>query len=439
MILKFREHLRDSRDWEDTFPMRGKDGEYRWFLSRMKAIHDQTGKVLRIFGTSTDVTEQQELAESLRHTAAELSEADRRKNEFLATLAHELRNPLAPFKNAVQLMGMTKLDSNTEDLRQIMARQVEQLVRLIDDLLDVSRISRGKIALRREVLDLASIVEAAIEASTSFISDNGQQLEVVCRRDETFVEVDPARITQVVSNLLNNAAKYSGPGCRIELTVSQDDQYAVIQILDNGIGIEAERLQDIFQMFSQVDDSLERGTAGLGIGLTLVKTLVEMHGGSVIAESAGLGHGSLFAVRLPLTKLRVTAQAAPSVVSREHQRFFKILIVEDQPALRVVLTRLLQKMGHEVESVDGGITALKFLNDYQPNLIFSDISMPGMTGYELIKQLRQRDEMRNVHFVAMTGFGQETDRTLAIESGFDEHMVKPVDVARLQELFNRLQ
>ncbi len=250
VVKKFQDHVRNNLDWEDTFPLRGKDGTFRWFLSRTKVIRNSAGQVTKIFGTNTDVTDQQQMAESLRRSAADLSEADRRKNEFLATLAHELRNPLAPIKNAVQLMGMSKLDDDTEDLRQTMARQVEQLVRLIDDLLDVSRISRGKIVLRREVIDLASIVEAAVEASETFISENGQQLDVSCPRDQTFVQVDPARIAQVISNLLNNAAKYSGPGCRIELHVGHEDKLAVIQIRDNGIGIEVDRLQDIFQMFS---------------------------------------------------------------------------------------------------------------------------------------------------------------------------------------------
>lgn len=439
VILKFREHVRDSLDWEDTFPMRGKDGKYHWFLSRMKAIRNHEGKVLRIFGTSTDVTEQQELAETLRRSAAELSEADRRKNEFLATLAHELRNPLAPIKNAVQLMGMTGLDDDTEELRKVMARQVEQLVRLIDDLLDVSRISRGKIVLRREVSDLASIVEAAVEASSSLISENAQKLEVLCSRDQIFVHVDPARITQVVSNILNNAEKYSGVGCRIELSVTQEDEQACIRVRDNGIGIEADRLGDIFQMFSQVNDSLERGSAGLGIGLTLVKTLVELHGGSVTVESEGLGRGSVFSVRLPLTERRVVSQLPTTTAATKNSRTFRILIVEDQRALRVILTRLLEKMGHEVAAADGGLAALELLNDYYPHLIFSDISMPGMTGYELAKKLRQREHLRDACFVAMTGFGQETDRQLALESGFDEHMVKPVDVDQLHDLFNRLQ
>ncbi len=438
VIEKFSQHVRDNRDWEDTFPLRRSDGQYRWFLSRMKVIRNESGDAVRIFGTNTDVTEQRELAEQLRINMAALSESDRRKNEFLATLAHELRNPLAPIKNAVQLMGMTELDNDTEELRQTMARQVEQLVRLIDDLMDVSRISRGKIVLRREVIDLAAIVAAAVEASSTFIAESGQRLTVDCPDNEVFVNVDPARITQVISNLLNNSAKYSDAGCEINLSVRQVNEQAHIEVRDNGIGIAPDRLQDIFHLFSQVNDTLERGAAGLGIGLTLVKTLVEMHGGSVWAESAGLGQGSCFTLTIPsVEKAKMTTAGIPRNLTND-RRAFKILIVEDQRALRVVLRRLLEKMGHEVQAVDGGTEAIATLETFRPEMIFSDISMPGMTGYELANQLRRREDMRGVYFVAMTGFGQQADRELAIESGFDEHMVKPVDVDRLQDLFDRL-
>ncbi len=395
-------------------------------------------KLVSFDGTVADVTQRRMREDALRKMAADLSEADRRKNEFLATLAHELRNPLAPIKNAVQLMAMTELDGDTEDLRQTMARQVEQLVHLIDDLLDVSRISRGKITLRREVVDVASIVAAAVEASSTFISESGQRLTVHCPEEPVLIYADPARITQITCNLLNNSAKYSSAGCQIDLSVSREDSHAVIRVCDNGIGIDSDRLEDIFQMFSQVNDSLERGSAGLGIGLTLVKTLVELHGGTVAAESAGKGLGSQFTVRLPLTDRALESTAAPGVVLTEPTRAFRILIVEDQRALRVVLTRLLQKMGHEVETAESGQEALTKLSVFTPEIIFSDISMPGMTGYELVTRLRALKELASVYFVAMTGYGQASDREKALETGFDEHIVKPVDVEQLKKLFCRL-
>lgn len=438
VIAKFVQHVRDCTEWEDTFPLRGKDGRYRWFLSRMNVIRNEAGQVTRMFGTNTDIDEQLQMAETLRQTALQLSEADQRKDEFLATLAHELRNPLAPIKNAVQLMAMTPLNEETEELRQTMARQVEQLVRLIDDLLDVSRISRGKIVLRREVVDLAAIVDAAVEASTTFVNESGQSLTVDCPRDLIFVDVDPARITQVISNLLNNSAKYSDAGSQIQLAVGVDNGMAVIRVRDDGIGIAADRLDEIFQMFSQISDSLERGAAGLGIGLTLVKTLVEMHGGTVAAFSEGLGLGSLFSVTLPVVDNTHQRELPKSPATAGSSQSFDILIVEDQRALRFVLTRLLEKMGHRVESADCGLAALDKLDGYVPDIIFSDVSMPGMTGYELVAQLRKRDALRGTYFVAMTGFGQESDREQATQSGFHEHMVKPVDVERLHELFAKL-
>jgi PAS domain S-box-containing protein len=418
------------------------DNSVHWVYSKGATHFESTGKdsVLVSFdGTIADITQQKKADDELRRLAAELSEADRRKNEFLATLAHELRNPLAPIKNAVQLMGMTNLDSDTEELRQTMERQVEQLVRLIDDLLDMSRISRGRIELRRQVVDLASIMDAAVEASATFIRDSGQKLIVQCQRDEIFASVDPARIAQVVCNLLNNSSKYSHAGSNIELTVKAADGHAIIEVTDNGVGIETDRLQDIFQMFTQVDDSVERGTAGLGIGLSLVKTFVELHGGRVFAESDGLNLGSRFTVLLPLADRLLQVVPVVELLTTIEPRSFKILVVEDQRALRVVLTRLLERMGHQVVAVDSGMAAIRMLDEYHPELIFSDISMPGMTGYELVSHLRKREDTRKLYMVAMTGFGQKADRELATESGFDEHMVKPVDVERLREMFRRVQ
>ena len=404
---------------------------YEWMLHRT-TLPDGQYAVICYYYDSTE----------LRQAEAALVESDKRKDEFLATLAHELRNPLAPIKSAVQLMAMTGVDGDTESLRQIMARQVDHLVRLIDDLLDVSRISRGKVVLRKEVVDIASIVSAAVEASATFVSENGQKLHVVCPRESIYVDVDPARITQVISNLLNNAAKYSGAGCHIDLTITQSDEMATIAVRDNGHGIAADRLEDIFQMFSQVDDSVERGSSGLGIGLSLVRSFMEMHGGTVTARSDGLGCGSLFTATLPIANKPNKFDLAPDSPSTQwatltHRRF-KILVVEDQRALRMVMARLLESIGQDVVTAESGEDAITKLNGFKPEIIFSDISMPGMTGYELVRELRMRSDFFGVLMVAMTGFGQETDRKAALESGFDEHMVKPVDIDRLNSLFCRL-
>ncbi|MBC7966213.1 MAG: response regulator [Fuerstia sp.] len=365
---------------------------------------------------------------------------DRRKNEFLATLAHELRNPLAPIKNAVQLMGLLKLDPELVELRQMMDRQVEQLVRLIDDLLDVSRISRGKISLRKELIELNKVIAAAVESSSTFIAESGQQLTIRVEEDKPiFVNADPSRLTQVLSNLLNNSAKYSDAGCQIELSVTLDKDVVVISVRDNGIGIAPDRLADIFQMFAQVDDSPERGSPGLGIGLTLVKTLVELHEGTVVAESDGIGKGSVFTVRLPSADAPGPhSLPASKVVEAKRVRPFRVMVVEDMRALREMMARLLRKLGHEVELVETGTLALQNLNHKLPEVIFSDIAMPGITGYEFAQQIRKRADSSQVYLVALTGFGQTADREKALEAGFDEHMIKPVDIVVLQALFEKL-
>ena len=276
--------------------------------------------------------------------------------------------------------------------------------------------------------------------SAAFIAESGQQLAVIVNDDTPiFVHADPSRLTQVVSNLLNNSAKYSDAGCRIELSVGLKNRQAVICVRDNGIGIAPHRLDDIFQMFAQVDDNLERGNAGLGIGLTLVKTLVELHDGTVIAESDGIGQGSAFTVRLPAVKaLEPKPTTATVETAAKPVRSFRVLVVEDMRALRIIMSRLLRKLGHEVEFVENGAQALQKLAEYVPEVIVSDIAMPGMTGYDLARRIRQRTDLGNVYLVALTGFGQTADRERALEAGFDEHMVKPVELVALQALFEKL-
>lgn len=417
------------------------DGAVRWISAKGAAHFRELGGVRQLVsfdGTIADITDRKLNEQALSRMTADLIEADRRKNEFLATLAHELRNPLAPIKNAVQLLGMSPLDPEVESLRMTMARQVEQLVHLIDDLMDVSRISRGKIALRKEHVELRSAVEAAVEASSTLIEENSQRLRVEYLADSLVVYADHARLTQVVSNLLNNAAKYSGAGCQIELLVRSGDGNAIIEVRDNGIGIEPGKLESIFQMFSQLEQSYERGTAGLGIGLTLVKSFVEMHGGAVSAHSEGRGRGSVFTVTLPLSEQPQSAKGRVAAPQTGSTRSFRVLVVEDQAPLRLVLSKLLEKMGNQVEGAAGGDEALQRFGDCKPEVVFSDISMPGMSGYELVRRLRSRPDADGVYIVAMTGYGQATDRESALDAGFDEHMVKPADITQLQRLFDRL-
>ncbi len=370
-----------------------------------------------------------------------LLESDRNKNEFLASLAHELRNPLAPIKCALDSMGLMELNSEVEALREMMNRQVGQLVHLIDGLLDVSRISCGKLVLEKEVVPLRAIIKSAIEASSTFIAESGQMFTVSDLSDNAFVLADSTRLTQVVTNLLNNSAKYSGPGCHIDLTISQDDEFVVIRVHDNGIGIAVAKLSNIFELYAQVGDSGERGSPGLGIGLSLVKTLVELHSGSVIAESEGIGHGSVFTVRLPTVEPPPDVKAGTGdtdAMITKSMRSFRILVVEDQRALRLVMARLLEKLGHVVQVAEAGAQAIETLDRFKPEIIFSDISMPGMNGYELVRKLRRRPDTQSAFIVALTGSGTAIDRKSALESGFDEHLSKPVDIQSLRNLFERV-
>ena len=428
---------------DDRWMMR-KGGKRFWASGITSAVHDDRGNVVGYSKVMRDLTDKKRDEDELVDLAARHSESSRRMSEFMATLAHELRNPLAPIRNALDLMGMSTLSPENEEMRLLMDRQVRQLIRLIDDLLDISRIGRGKITIHRQVATLRTVVESAIEASGMLIQEKGQILHLDLCEEEIWVNVDPARITQVVSNLLNNASRYSDAGCVIKLSLSMDREsveqdMAMMTIEDNGIGISAERLGEIFQMFAQVDDSLGRGQAGLGIGLTLVKTLVELHRGTVLAESDGVGKGSRFTVRLPL--------AAPNDKSIDEtpakewpicERSFQVLVVEDVRALRTIMARLLEKLGHRVRVAEDGLAALESIAQVIPEVIFSDISMPGMTGYDLARKIRSLPNVSEAYLVAMSGYGQLSDRQQSRESGFNEHMVKPVDVSKLRDFFERL-
>ena len=432
---EFDDAERDGSASDDRWMMR-KDGTQFWASGITTSIRDENGDLVGFSKVMRDMTLQKQNSDEMSRLAAELSEESRLKNEFLATLAHELRNPLSPIKTAVQLMGMMELTKDVEELRRTMARQIEQLVRLIDDLTDVSRIGHGKIELKRQVVEIKSLVDAAIEATQTLIRDNHQDIEVSIEDPAICVDVDPARITQVITNLLNNASKYSDIDCRIRLEVKREDDQVVIRVIDNGNGISPDRIEDIFEMFSQTGDSLERGCAGLGIGLMLVRTMAELHGGTVTAHSEGLGKGSEFTVRLPAPIEAPTPQLIDAPVAMDcPTRSFKILVVEDMRALAIILARLLTKLNHEVRVVDSGAAAIEILKTYPAEIIFSDISMPGMTGYELAQRLRQTEETKQIRLVAMTGYGQATDREKALNVGFDEHMVKPVDINRLRSFF----
>jgi signal transduction histidine kinase/ActR/RegA family two-component response regulator len=394
------------------------------------------------------------LATDLAHRAAvaientrlyqALREADRRKDEFLATLAHELRNPLAPIRNSLQILKMPRLDAATvERSRDMMERQVHQLVRLVDDLLDVSRVMRGKIELRKEWVELSTVIARAVETVQPLIEAQGHELTVQLPSESLALDADPIRLAQVVGNLLTNAAKYTEANGRIQLTAQREDGEAVLRVRDTGIGIAPDMLPRIFELFVQVDHAATKSQGGLGIGLTLVKNLVEMHHGTVEAHSAGLGRGSEFVIRLPLMPQEERQRNeddngdAPHESARSSSH--RLLVVDDNRDAADSLAMLLRLQGHEVRVAHDGLAALELAKDYRPEMVFLDIGMPGMDGYEVARRLRQTPGLEKVVVAALTGWGQQEDRRRTADAGFDHHLVKPPEPKVLERLLFDLE
>ena len=373
------------------------------------------------------------LAERLKNEQA-LRSADRRKDEFLATLGHELRNPLAPILNSLEIL---KLSGAFDDARMlqacaVMERQVHHLNRLVDDLLEVSRITRGVIEVKKEPVDLTAILRAAIETSRPVLDNLRHQLVVDLAEESMSVGGDPVRLTQVFANLLNNAAKYTNHGGEITISSRRENGDAVISVKDNGIGIPPSQLGQVFDMFMQVDRSTRRSQGGLGIGLTLVRSLVAMHGGSVEARSDGAGLGSEFIVRLPLT-----IDATVSGMRRRQLEPLparRILIVDDSRDGGESLAMLLRVLGAEVALAHGGRTALECVETFKPDVVLLDIGMPGMDGYEVARRIRANPANRDISLIALTGWGQEEDRRRSVAAGFNHHLVKPADIEQLRHL-----
>jgi PAS domain S-box-containing protein len=365
----------------------------------------------------------------------QVREQDQRKDEFLATLAHELRNPLAPIRTGLAVLKLASSIDATVKTREIMERQVEHMVRLIDDLLDVSRITSGKIQLKKERIDVRTVFNTALELSRSLIEESRHELLVSTPKEALLLDVDPVRMAQVVSNLLNNAAKYTPEGGRVGLFAERDGSEVVIRVQDNGVGLTPEALTKVFELFNQVGKTLDRSRGGLGIGLALVKRLVEMHNGHVTAESQGLGKGSAFVVRLPLPAMQKTG----GLVAGEHRALSlsiprRILVVDDNVDGAQTLAMLLMLSGHTLETAHTGPDALTVAQAFQPSVMFLDIDLPGMSGYEVARQLRSNPTINGLILVALTGWGSEDDRRQAKNIGFDHHLTKPVEIEKLHSL-----
>ncbi|HYG55706.1 MAG TPA: PAS domain-containing protein [Burkholderiales bacterium] len=412
------------------------DGSRVWVSARGSAHYDDSGKPIGMVGVVQDMTGRREMEEELSRRAKELAAADRRKDEFLATLAHELRNPLAPLRSALDLLGQVSEHQNVAgQARAIMERQLRHMVRLVDDLLDLSRVSTGRIELRLETAELAAIVHGAVETSRPLIEQGGHHLSVRLPPEPLFLKADVTRLAQVFSNLLNNAAKYTPRGGRIELAVEAQDGFAAVHVRDSGVGIPAHMVTRVFDMFVQVDRSLEKSHGGLGIGLTIVKQLVDMHGGWVAARSEGPGRGSEFTVRLPLLHERPDAgSAAPMTTPRAARAARRILVADDNVEAATSLAMLLQLMGHEVQAVHSGPDAVSAGAEHRPQIVILDIGMPGMNGYDACREMRQQPWAAEAVFIALSGWGQDEHVERARAAGFHHHLVKPVEFEVLRDL-----
>ncbi|WBY02671.1 ATP-binding protein [Ramlibacter tataouinensis] len=399
-------------------------GQYRQFEIRAVPSLDADGGIREWIGTCTDVHERRSNEQALRI-------ADRRKDEFMAVLAHELRNPLAPIRNAVHVLKVCREDdARSAWARSIIERQVDQMSRLLDDLLDVTRIARGKLEVRRERIDLADPLERAIETSRPLLDAHGHAFQADLPAEALVVEGDPPRLAQVFANLLNNAAKYTDRGGRVTLGVRAEEGQAVVRVRDNGMGIAAAVLPNLFRIYTQAVPSRERAEGGLGIGLSLVRGLVEMHGGTVQAHSEGPGRGSEFVVRLPLVEQPQIRPARPAPVAEPPR--LRVLVADDNPDAAQTLAVLLEVMGHEVRIAADGEEAVELAASFQPAAVLLDIGMPRMDGYAAARHIR--DKLPGTLLVAVTGWGRREDVSQALKAGFDHHLVKPVGPEQVSKL-----
>jgi signal transduction histidine kinase len=375
----------------------------------------------------------------LRRLADDLAEQDRRKTEFLATLAHELRNPLAPIRNGLQLMRRSTGDpAALARVQDIMDRQLDHLVHLVDDLLDVARITRGQIELKRDWVDLGEVLRTAVDTSLPLIEASRHQLDLRLPPAPLTLYADPIRLTQVVSNLLNNAARYTPRGGSLVLAAERDGEQALIVVADNGIGIPSASLDAIFEMFAQVPHPSRPTAGGLGIGLSLVRSLVELHGGTITAASPGMDAGSVFTVRLPLAAVGSQAAVAGAGVAAPGLHGLRLLVVDDNRDAAETLSALLAVMGHTAPIAADGHQALRMIASLRPQVVFLDIGMPGMSGYEVAEAVRADPQLDEVRLVALTGWGGAADRARTSAAGFDAHLTKPATVAAIEGVLARL-
>ena len=445
-LASWAHSLRTRQKYEVEFRLRRADGAYRWHLGRAFAALDSSGEVVKWFGTNTDIDEAKRIREELEHSRTveqllrrEAEQANRAKDEFLAMLGHELRNPLAPISTALHLMrlrGVTVIERE----RVVIERQVAHLIRLVDDLLDVSRITRGKVELQRKRIEIVEAVAKAVEMASPMLEQRQHHLALEVPASGLLVDGDPTRLAQVLANLLTNAAKYTEPGGHIAVAGRREGEQVVITVSDDGMGISAEILPHIFELFMQERQALDRSSGGLGLGLAIVRSLVTLHGGTVDAVSAGRGCGSVFTVRLPAAALarEVSLPSGPNPTVAKAGAGRTILVVDDNEDAAEVLAAGLEMLGHKTQVAHDGPEALRVMADFKPDFALLDIGLPVMDGYELARRLRQEPSLAHTRLVAVTGYGQDSDRQRSKEAGFDAHLVKPIQLPELAALIKKL-
>jgi PAS domain S-box-containing protein len=427
-VARWQEAWLNGTPYECEYRMRRKDGEYRWFLSRAQPERDGAGEVVRWFGFTTDIHDLTMAQEAVR-------EADRRKGEFLALLSHELRNPLSPIKSALHILDRSPPGGPQARWAQsVIARQTDQLSRLVDDLLDATRIARGKVDLQRRRLELNELVHRTVEDHRSIFDTCGITLVSELSPSPVFVDGDGHRLAQIVGNLLQNASKFTDRGgmTRVRVWQRAGSSEAFIRVADTGVGMTPELIAGLFQPFVQADTTLDRRKGGLGLGLALVKGLVELHGGGVEAQSEGLGAGAAFTVRLPAAPLPAASDPAPRRELAKKRR--RVLIVEDNPDAAACLRADLELDGHEVTVAHDGLTGIVTARKLRPEVVLCDIGLPGMDGYAVAKTLRADASLKGTFLVALTGYALPEDFRRASEAGFDRHIAKPPSLESIEEV-----
>lgn len=438
-IDELNKAIKTKSDYSIQFRLQSTSGSWLTAESRGRAIYSDTGEAISIFGIVIDISERKEAERKLYDLNQQLYTADRRKDEFLATLGHELRNPLAPMQNVLEIMRLKKSDDSfIQWSSKMIERHVVQMTHLVDDLMETSRISQGIMVLRKQQIDLVELVQVAIESSQTLIQESKQILTIKSPNTPIIIDADSTRLIQIISNLLTNAVKYTSDAGKICLSVYQDGDEAVLSVLDSGIGIPTDQLSNVFNMFSQLTPALERSQGGLGIGLALVQGLVKLHDGTITAYSDGEGKGSEFIVRLPISHVRTEIKSiiekdTPSLADNK-----RILVIDDNVDATDSLSLLLEFSGHTTDKAYDGVSGIKTAEEFKPEIILLDIGLPDINGYEVAKKIRQSPWGKSMYLIATTGWGQDKDKQLAIDAGFDKHLTKPINFQELNSLLQTI-